>query len=101
MRRRSKTCGVAGKVPAKEQTPRGSRDDRLEVRPREAAGSGGGRMQTGEARHTALIATAPPQRKKQGEQGRGGMRYAVRKERRMRAKESRAEGDSSVSDGCG
>ena len=39
MRRRSKTCGVAGKVPAKEQTPRGSRDDRLEVRPRETAGS--------------------------------------------------------------
>lgn len=47
MRRRSKTCGVAGKVPAKEQTPRGSRDDRLEVRPREAAGSGGCRRQAG------------------------------------------------------
>jgi hypothetical protein len=38
MRRRSKTCDVARKVPAKEQTPRGSRDDRLEVRPRETAG---------------------------------------------------------------
>lgn len=50
MRRRSKTCDVAGKVRAKEATPRGSRDDRLEVRPREAAGRGGGRMQTGEAR---------------------------------------------------
>ena len=47
MRRRSKTCDVAGRVAAKEQTPRGSRDDRLEVRPREAAGSGGCRRQAG------------------------------------------------------
>jgi len=56
MRRRSETCDVAGKVPAKEQTPRGSRDDRLEVRPRETAGGGGchaDRPWTGEARHTA------------------------------------------------
>jgi len=91
MRRRNETCDVARKVPAKEQTPRGSRDDRLEVRPRETAGSGchchadrGGSTYRVNC-NSAAAGNKARQR-----------RDAVRKERRRHAKESRAEGNSSV-----
>ena len=92
MRRRSETCDVAGKVPAKEQTPRGSRDDRLEVRPRETAGSGCHADRGGSTYRVNCNSAAAAREQGEAEEGLD----AMRKERRRHAKESRAEGDSSV-----